>query len=48
MFKLEIDEAYWGHFETVGAAMVEVERWARPFHRRWVIVDGHGRVCAQG
>ncbi|MFN5633353.1 MAG: hypothetical protein ACK49D_01645 [Flavobacteriia bacterium] len=48
MYKLTIAGVYKGHFKTPAEAMAEVDKWARPFKKNWVITDGFGKVYAQG
>ena len=48
MYKLEINGAYAGSYNTSAEAMEEVEKRARPFGHRWVIYDSFGKVYAQG
>jgi hypothetical protein len=48
MYKLEINGSFRGHYKTPGEAMVDVDKWARPFRHSWVIRDPFGKVYAQG
>lgn len=48
MYKLTINGFYKGHFKTPAEAMAEVDKWARPHKKSWVITDGFNKVYAQG
>ncbi len=48
MYRLEINGAYRGHFDSPGEAMAEVDKWARPYGYKWKVTDGFGRVYAEG
>ena len=48
MYKLTIGGIFKGHFKTPAEAMAEVDKWARPFRKSWVITDGFNKVYAQG
>ena len=48
MFRLEIDGNFRGNFKTASEAMAAVDKFARPFKKRWVILDKWRKVYAQG
>jgi hypothetical protein len=48
MYTVEIRGAFSGLFQTAGEAMAYVDKWARPFGYSWRVLDGFGRVYAQG
>ncbi|GDX83652.1 hypothetical protein LBMAG42_54630 [Deltaproteobacteria bacterium] len=47
MFKVEINDAFKGNFNSWMEAMEEVEKWARPHRLSWVVYDPHGRIWAR-
>lgn len=48
MYKLEIGGVFHGLFKTPQEALAEVDKWARPFRKSWVVKDPFGKIYAQG
>lgn len=48
MYKLYINGAFRGNYQTPEQAMVDVQKWARPHGHSWVIKDPFNKIYAQG
>ena len=48
MFKLEINGAYHGSFSTAADAIAKGMDAAKKYLQSWKVIDGYGKVIAQG
>jgi hypothetical protein len=48
MYSIYVDGYYSGGFNTLGEAMIEIQKAAICYGHRWQVKDGHGKVVARG